>query len=72
VLLIIEDDGAGFEVCKKFLLAEDNSGMGLLGMKERAELVGGTFDIESSPGRGATIYVRVPACFDEMDNPEKC
>jgi signal transduction histidine kinase len=43
----------------------DDRGMGLLGMKERAELVGGYIEIESSPGSGTTIYVRVPAQFEE-------
>ncbi len=65
VSLIIEDDGIGFEPSEKAVLTEDNRGMGLLGMKERAELVGGTIEIESSIGKGTTIYVRVPAHFDE-------
>jgi signal transduction histidine kinase len=72
VSLIIEDDGAGFHPADKSLSTAGSRGMGLLCMKERAELVDGTLEIESSPGNGVTIYVRVPACFDELDNPEKC
>jgi len=34
--------------------------LGLLGMRERVEIVGGTVMIESSPGDGAAIYVRIP------------
>jgi len=34
--------------------------LGLLGMRERIELVGGTLDIESSPGAGTTVIARVP------------
>jgi signal transduction histidine kinase len=63
--LIIEDDGIGFNPDKRAKLTEDDRGMGLLGMKERAELVGGKIEIESAPNKGTTIYVRVPAHFDE-------
>jgi signal transduction histidine kinase len=39
--------------------------MGLLGMKERAALVGGRFNIESTPGAGTTIFVRIPLGLDK-------
>jgi PAS domain S-box-containing protein len=65
VSLIIEDDGKGFEPSKKVVMTGDDRGLGLVGMKERAELVGGKIEIESSPNSGTTIYVRVPARFDE-------
>jgi signal transduction histidine kinase len=35
-------------------------GFGLLGMQERAALVGATIQIESAPGEGTTIFVRTP------------
>ena len=56
VILIIEDNGVGFNVP-----AEIKSGsiMGLISMRERAALIGGTFDIESTPNEGTTIFVRV-------------
>ena len=38
----------------------DRAGLGLLGMQERAALIGGKVEIESSPGNGTTVYVRVP------------
>lgn len=65
VSLIIEDNGVGFEPTKKAVLTGGDSGLGLLGMKERAELVGGNIDIESSPNTGTTVFVRVPATFYE-------
>jgi signal transduction histidine kinase len=34
-------------------------------MKERAELFGGNLEIESFPGSGTTVFVRVPAMFEE-------
>lgn len=53
VLLIVEDDGEGFDPAAR------TQGFGLLGMQERAALVGANLQIESSPGRGTTILVRM-------------
>mgnify|MGYP003579026814 CR=1 FL=1 len=64
ITLIVEDNGVGFEPSKKAVLTGNERGMGLLSMKERAELVGGTFDIESTIGGGTTVFVRVPVHFD--------
>jgi signal transduction histidine kinase len=65
VLLIVEDDGVGFE-----LPGTDSSrqGFGLVGMQERAALVGASLEIESTPGKGTTVLVRmaVPAKMDEV------
>ncbi len=66
--LIVEDDGIGFDPNKCSKVTETDRGMGLLGMKERAALVGGNFEIESSQGNGTTVYVRVPAQFSEAAN----
>jgi signal transduction histidine kinase len=54
VTLCIADDGIGFE------LPGDQDRFGLVGMKERAELVGATLEVESSPGHGTTVYLRSP------------
>ena len=56
VRLVIEDDGKGFDDSE--LLSE--SQLGLVGMRERAHLVGGSMTLESSPGHGTTICIRVP------------
>jgi signal transduction histidine kinase len=42
------------------LNAKVNKRLGLLGMRERVEMVGGTFCIESTPGHGTTVRVDVP------------
>ena len=55
ILLIVEDDGIGFEV------GGETAGFGLVGMQERATLVGATLEIESAHGRGTTILVRIDA-----------
>ncbi|TDA70093.1 MAG: HAMP domain-containing protein [Clostridia bacterium] len=59
LLAIIEDDGIGFEV-ERTVEAGPDAALGLAGMQERAELVGGTLQIESAPGAGTTVYLRVP------------
>jgi two-component system sensor histidine kinase UhpB len=56
VLLVVEDDGVGFEPAQS---ASDRQGFGLLGMQERAALVGATLQIESTE-QGTTILVRMP------------
>jgi PAS domain S-box-containing protein len=61
LLLIIEDNGVGFDTEKIKTPRRSGRGLGLLGMRERTALVGGEFDVESTPGSGTTIYVRVPA-----------
>ena len=57
VSLIVEDDGVGFDMAE---VDGDRRGFGLLGMQERAALVGATLQIESAPGEGTTIFVRMP------------
>lgn len=59
VVLIVEDNGKGFDVTQPSVL-DASSGLGLVGMRERSFLSGGELEIESAPGRGTTIYVRVP------------
>ena len=52
------DDGRGFNV--EAVTRSDGSGLGLFGIKERLLLVGGTLEIQSTPGRGTAITARVP------------
>jgi signal transduction histidine kinase len=59
VILIVEDDGVGFEPDDEARPVDHSHGAGLLGMKERVVLIGGGIEIESARGRGTTIYVRV-------------
>jgi signal transduction histidine kinase len=56
----IKDDGRSFRV-EPVLLAGGTRRLGLLGMRERVEMVGGFFEIESLPGKGTTIIAHVPA-----------
>jgi PAS domain S-box-containing protein len=60
---IVEDDGIGMDISQI-----DKSGhLGLLGMQERAQMVGGSLDIESQSGNGTTIAVEVPFANTNLD-----
>jgi two-component system, chemotaxis family, CheB/CheR fusion protein len=60
IVLIIENDGPGFDIEKIMQSQESNRKLGLIGMRERTALINGTFDIESSDENGTTIYVKIP------------
>ncbi len=60
VTAIIEDDGAGFDAEKTLKVGLRQKKLGLYGMRERAQLLGGTLVVESHPGQGTTLYVRIP------------
>lgn len=57
-VLVIEDDGRGFDPEKTG--AHATGGLGLVGMRERAILLGGRLEIESHDGGGTAIYARIP------------
>jgi signal transduction histidine kinase len=54
VILVVEDDGRGFD------MGEANAGLGLVSMRERAELLGGSLRVESSADQGTTIAIEIP------------
>jgi len=59
VRLVVKDDGVGFEVPAHLGSLIDQQHLGLVGMRERAEGVGGSFCLESEPGQGTRISVDV-------------
>ena len=52
----VADKGAGFDS----EVVESQGGLGLVGLRERVRLAGGTISIRSRPGKGSTIEVRIP------------
>jgi signal transduction histidine kinase len=60
VVLSVEDDGRGFDVASLRKRRDVYSGLGLIGMRERSEMLGGTFSIKSEPEHGTRIQVRIP------------
>ncbi|MBI5627747.1 MAG: sensor histidine kinase, partial [Candidatus Rokubacteria bacterium] len=60
LLAIVEDDGKGFDVDAILGAAPIEKRLGLFGMSERAALLGGRFSLESTPGKGTTVFVEIP------------
>jgi signal transduction histidine kinase len=59
VLMEVSDDGNALQA-QRALLSGASKGLGLLGMRERVEMVGGSFHIEATPGEGTKITARIP------------
>jgi signal transduction histidine kinase len=59
-ILIVEDDGVGFDVPQVMGSHVHEGNLGLYGMRERASLLGGTLTIESTPEQGTSVFVEVP------------
>jgi signal transduction histidine kinase len=60
LLMIVEDNGVGFDITTVRRSAHAARQLGLIGMQERVAQLGGALTIESEPGRGTTIIVRIP------------
>ncbi|MCC6327537.1 MAG: PAS domain S-box protein [Acidobacteria bacterium] len=58
LVLIVEDNGSGFEQEKQ--RRKRAKGLGLIGMRERATLIGAELEIETTPGSGTSVFVRLP------------
>jgi len=56
ITLAVEDKGAGFDPAE----VRDKPGLGLSSMRERVQLVGGHFTVNTEPGRGTSIHVSIP------------
>jgi PAS domain S-box-containing protein len=59
ICMKINDNGKSFSV-ERVLHAKGRKRLGLLGMRERLEMVGGRFEIESAPGQGTTVTAEIP------------
>jgi signal transduction histidine kinase len=68
VRMRIKDDGKGFEVDGSSR-AKKSTRLGLLGMRERVEMVGGTFSVDSAPGMHTIIRVDIPAGDSSAKKP---
>jgi PAS domain S-box-containing protein len=63
VIVMVEDDGVGFEPDR----VQCGDHFGLLGLRERAEALGGSLTVESAPGAGATVVVEVASADPHPD-----
>jgi PAS domain S-box-containing protein len=64
LLLSVYDDGKGFDV----EALEGDGGVGIVGMRERASLVGGIIEIRSAPSQGTRVVLRVPLSDANLEN----
>ncbi|WP_226682058.1 sensor histidine kinase [Sutcliffiella horikoshii] len=55
IIVIVKDDGVGFDTTEK-----KEKSFGLIGMRERVELISGEMDIQSSSGKGTTVFIKIP------------
>lgn len=67
VCLEMEDNGSGFDVAETANSALTEKRLGLLGIQERAALVGGEISIHSQPGQGTLLRICVPRQEEEID-----
>ncbi len=63
----VSDRGKGFTEQEYLQLIRGENHMGVMNMKERARLIGGECNVESSPGKGTTIMVRIPIAEEEIE-----
>lgn len=66
----ISDDGGGFDPAAIKSDKTGGRGLGLLGMRERAEICGGSIQIDSAPGRGTSLVVRIPVTKGPTSNAD--
>ena len=66
-LLEIEDDGVGFDPNEVNASYENRGSLGMINLRERAELINGALNIDSSPGRGTHIQLAVPLTEEASD-----
>ncbi len=60
VTVDVEDDGIGFDMVELALSPDRGRGLGLMGMQERVEVLGGEVAITTAPGYGTQVHIRVP------------
>lgn len=60
IMATVEDDGRGFDIEEVMNAPDPYVRLGMVGMRERAELAGGGLTIDSAPGDGTTVQIRVP------------
>jgi signal transduction histidine kinase len=60
IVVQVEDDGTGFDLSENLGKSSTRRGIGLTGMQERAELLGGVLNIDSEPGKGTRLNIEIP------------
>lgn len=63
VNVIVKDDGCGFDK-EKTMLQKQGSGFGLIGMRERIQLLKGKFEIKTAPSKGTEVFISLPTATE--------
>jgi signal transduction histidine kinase len=66
IVFYVEDNGKGFELKKVMTRKFHEKGVGLTAMKERMNMLGGSFYVSSQPGKGTTIHFKLPITDKEV------
>jgi signal transduction histidine kinase/ActR/RegA family two-component response regulator len=67
--VVVEDDGKGFNVAELMTQSRANGSFGLLNIRERLGLLGGSIQVQSRPGEGTRVVVTVPASLRPQSAP---
>lgn len=68
-MVSVEDDGLGFDMVEVTHSPNPQRGLGLMGMLERVELLGGQMEIDTAPGYGTQIHIQVPTGLGQKSTP---
>ena len=60
IMVEVQDDGVGFDTKEALSIHDADRGFGLFDVRERLDYLGGNFTIQSEPGKGTTVVLRVP------------
>ncbi|MGJ3241100.1 MAG: GAF domain-containing sensor histidine kinase [Anaerolineae bacterium] len=71
VIIQVRDNGRGFDSSAVDMDYESRGSFGMVNMRERAELIGGTFELYSRPGKGTLVTVRVPIANENINGKAK-
>jgi two-component system, NarL family, sensor histidine kinase UhpB len=68
--LVVRDDGVGFDVAGALTRTAQEGRLGLLGMRERVQILGGNLVLDSQPGQGTRIHISFPLAETAADSAE--
>jgi signal transduction histidine kinase len=60
LMVMVQDDGVGFDTAAMESDYEQRGSLGMVNIRERAELIGGRLTLKSAPGQGTEVMIRVP------------
>ncbi len=71
IIFHVQDNGEGFDTSDIFSDYSKRGSFGMVNMRERAELINASFDIQSAPGKGTTVIVRIPLSDENLPDSSR-